>query len=401
MEELRITERQARRFMLLKHGLLGPYRFRGSRGALEFVRQAGCIQFDPVDVCGKNAELTLQSRVKGFTKQTLNALLYEQRALVDYPDKNTAIIPTEDWPYFERYREAARKCGAQFEDMAALERRALDYIRENGPVSSASLPIEGRTRWHSAIHWSGDWHGTHPAARAALEQLYSTGELVIHHKQGARKFYDLARRHVPREVLEAPDPLPCDRDHLKWRVKRRIGAVGLMWDRPSDAWLHIWNLDSAARKDAFERLAAEGEIVPAQLAGMRDCLWFRAEDIPIMEAALGDKRFTPRCEVIAPLDPLMWDRKLIRRLFGFHYSWEIYTPADKRRYGYYVLPVIYGESFAGRLEAAAEGDTLRLKNLWLEDGFRNTSAFERALDDCIARLAGFNGCARVACEYEI
>ncbi len=401
MEELRITERQARRFMLLKHGLLGPYRFRGSRGALEFVRQAGCIQFDPVDVCGKNAEMTLQSRVKGFTKQALHTLLYETRALVDYPDKNTSIIPTEDWPYFERYREAARKCGAQFEGMAALEQRALDYIRANGPVSSASLPIEGRTRWHSAIHWSGDWHGDHPAARAALEQLYSTGKLVIHHKQGARKFYDLAERHVPREILEAPDPLPDDRDHLMWRVKRRIGAVGLMWNRPSDAWLHIWNLDSAARKDAFERLAAAGEIVPAQLDGMRDCLWFRTEDMPIMEAALGDKRFAPRCEVIAPLDPLMWDRKLIRRLFGFHYSWEVYTPADKRRYGYYVLPVIYGENFAGRLEAAAEGDTLRLKGMWLEDGFQNTAAFERALDDCLARLAGFNGCARVSREYEI
>lgn len=78
--EIRIAERQARRFMLLKHGLLGPYRFRGGSGALEFVRKEDCIQFEPVDVCGKNAELTLQSRVKGFTKQTLDELLYRQRA---------------------------------------------------------------------------------------------------------------------------------------------------------------------------------------------------------------------------------------------------------------------------------------------------------------------------------
>lgn len=123
--------------------------------------------------------------------------------------------------------------------------------------------------------------------------MYSIGKLVIHHKHGARKVYDLAERHVPREILEAPDPLPCDCDHLMWRVKRRISVVGLMWNRPSDVRLHIWDMDPAARKDAFERLAAAGEIVPAQLTGMRDRLWFRAGDMPVMEAALSDKRFMP------------------------------------------------------------------------------------------------------------
>ena len=104
-----LTRRQARRFLLLHHGLIGAYRFRGKQGAYDFVRQAGCIQFDPVDVCGKNAELTLQSRVQGFTKQTLWQLLYRDRLLVDYPDKNLSILPTEDWPYFERYRRSARE----------------------------------------------------------------------------------------------------------------------------------------------------------------------------------------------------------------------------------------------------------------------------------------------------
>ena len=93
---IRLTNRQARQFMLLKQGLLGKYRFEGKPGALAFVRQAGCIQFDPVDACGKNAELTLQSRVKGFTKGMLGELLYEDRRLVDYPDKNRSILPARD-----------------------------------------------------------------------------------------------------------------------------------------------------------------------------------------------------------------------------------------------------------------------------------------------------------------
>lgn len=123
-----LTNRQARQFMLLKQGLLGEYRFIGKQGAYEYVRQAGCIQFDPVDACGKNAELTLQSRVKGFTKKMLYELLYEDRLLLDFPDKNLSILPMEDWPYFERYREAARKCGKQFPELPKLEEQAKNYI---------------------------------------------------------------------------------------------------------------------------------------------------------------------------------------------------------------------------------------------------------------------------------
>lgn len=167
---LYISSRQARQFILLKQGLLGGYRFSGKQGALDYVRQAGCIQFDPVDACGKNAELTLQSRVKGFTKQMLYDLLYTDRALVDYPDKQLAIFPVEDWPYFARYRNMARENAAQFPDLPELEAHAKTYIRENGPVCSDELPVEGEIHWHSSIHWSGNWHGKSNAARSVLEQ---------------------------------------------------------------------------------------------------------------------------------------------------------------------------------------------------------------------------------------
>ena len=98
-----ITKRQAGQFILAKQGLIGTYRFAGKAGAYDYVRQAGCIQYDPVDVCGKNAELTLQSRVKGFKKSMLRDLLYKDRLLTDYADKELSIWPTEDWPYFSSY----------------------------------------------------------------------------------------------------------------------------------------------------------------------------------------------------------------------------------------------------------------------------------------------------------
>lgn len=395
-----LTARQARRFLLLHHGLLGPHRFTGKDGALAFVRQAGCIQFDPVNVCGRNAELTLQSRVKGFTRDTLGALLYGDRALIDYPDKNLAILPVEDWPYMERYRARARRGGGEFPGLAALEAQALHYIEENGPVASDELPIEGSIAWHSSIHWSGNWHGESNAARSVLEQLYSTGALVIHHKRGTRKVYDLASRHIAPELLAAPDPLPQELEHLAWRVKRRIGAVGLLWNRASDAWLGILGMRTPERTAAFETLLARGEILPVRVDGVRDTLYLRACDEPTLRLAMSGERFSPRCEVIAPLDPLMWDRKLVRALFGFDYTWEIYTPAEKRKFGYYVLPLLWGEGFVGRVEAVADAKAgvLRVCHIWLEDGVRRTKALDAALAGCMRRLAGLNGCGKVIWE---
>lgn len=396
-EILHMTNQQARQFMLLKQGLLGEHRFIGKQGALDYVRQAGCIQFDPVDVCGKNAELTLQSRVKGFTKRTLHELLYENRKLVDFPDKNLSIFPIEDWPYFERYRRAARESGIRFPELAQLEEQTKSYIAQNGAVSSDDLPVDGNIHWHSAIHWSGAWDGKTNAARAILEQLYSTGELVLHHKQRARKYYALARDYMPEQLLNAPDPLPDDFEHIKWRVLRRISAVGLLWNRLSDAWLNIWGMKSPERKRAFGELLEAGKILEVQVEGIKNCLYCNARDLPLAERALEDGTYKSRCEFLAPLDCFLWDRNLIKELFGFDYRWEIYTPAVKRKYGFYVLPVLYGERFVGRIEAVSEKKTgvLTVKNLWFEDGIKQTKKLLTAVQSCVKRFARFNECKEI------
>ena len=117
MQELKLTLSEARRFILYKQGLLGEYRFYGKDGVLEFVRQAGCIQFDPIDVCGRNAELVLQSRVADFTKNMLYELLYEDRKLLDNWDKNLSIISVENWPNFKRDRDWHLEHERSFEEI--------------------------------------------------------------------------------------------------------------------------------------------------------------------------------------------------------------------------------------------------------------------------------------------
>ena len=391
---LTITRDQAKRFILSKQGLLGAYRFTGKDGAYRYVRQAGCIQYDPVDVCGRNAELTLLSRVKGFKKQILADLIYRDRLLVDYPDKELSIWPAEDWPYFKSYRDRSLEHKKRFPGFGALEERAVAYIREHGPVSSDTLPIDGDIFWHSSMHWSGNWHGRSPAARSVLEQMYTDGILLIHHKAGTRKFYDLADRYLSPALLGAPCPCPDDDSFIRWRILRRIGAVGLLWDRRSDAFLGI-GMTAPQRSAAFEALAARGEILPVETEGIRQPLYMLSQDAPLMDAVLdGTADRKARLEFLAPLDPMLWDRKLIEALWDYQYSWEIYTPAEKRRYGHYVLPMLYGESFIGRIEAAADRKNSRLdvKNIWFEPGARRGKRLDAAIIRSLHRLAAFNGC---------
>ena len=392
---LKVSKSQARQFMLIRQGLMGEHRFTGKDGAYGYVRQAGCLQYDPVDVCGKNAELTLQSRVKGFRKQMLDDLLYKDRLLVDYTDKELSIWPSEDWPYFSAYRQRSMEHGRKFEGIRELEETAIDFIRKNGAVSSDMLPIEGKIFWHSSMHWSGNWHTESNAARSVLEQLYTDGVLLIHHKSGSRKFYDLAERYLSPELLNAPDPC-SDRDSFTdWRILRRIGAVGMLWNRRSDAWLGI-EMTAQQREESFERLERSGNITGIEVDGIRFPSYVLSADMPMMKAVMNGQADTKqRLEFLAPLDPMLWDRKLIEALWGFRYSWEIYTPAAKRQYGYYVLPIIYGDRFIGRIEPRADrkAGILTVNGIWLEPGVIQTKKLTGRIDSAVRRLARFNGCS--------
>ncbi|QUC67187.1 winged helix-turn-helix domain-containing protein [Aristaeella hokkaidonensis] len=392
---LTVTLPQARQFILLKQGLLGDYRFIRKDGAYQYVRQAGCIQFDPVDVCGRNAELTLQSRVKGFRKKMLHDLLYRDRLLVDYSDKELSIWPCEDWPFFSGYRERSTAHGRQFPGIPELEKEAVNYIRKHGPVSSDTLPIEGTIFWHSSMHWSGHWEKESLAARSVLEQLYTDGTLLIHHKSGSRKYYDLAEKYLPAALLNAPNPFPDEASLTDWRIRRRIGAVGLLWNRNSTAWLGI-NMTTEQRNAAFARLEKSGSIVPLQVEGIRFPLYLLSEDLPLLESVIDGQADTKaRLEFLAPLDPMLWDRKLIEAVWDYQYSWEIYTPAVKRKYGYYVLPIVYGDRFVGRIEPKADRktNTLTVQNVWLEPGVRKTKPLSGKIDKAAQRLARLNDCS--------
>lgn len=385
MKTAALTNKQARRFMLLKQGLIGNYKFSGKQGVLDFIGQAGCIQFDPIDVCGKNPELVLQSRVKGFTKQMLYSLLYEDRTLLDYFDKNLSIMETTHWPYFRRYRQAHESGGRSHDEVNEVCDEIKRIIAEKGPVSSADVGFDDKVNWY--------WSNT-KLARAALETMYFRGDLVVHHKKGTIKYYDLAENWISAELLSAPEPYPDELDHQKWRVQRRIGAVGLLWNKPSDAWLNIWGLKSGQRNEIFRQLLIEDKIIEITVDGIKEKLYCLSSDRALLEAVLEEPELKARCELIAPLDNMLWDRRLIKALFDFDYKWEIYTPKEQRKYGYYVLPLLYGDSFIGRVEAIRDrkAKTLVMQNLWYEEGVKQTKTLQTAINKRMCKFASFNEC---------
>ena len=382
MDRIYLTKKQARQFLLLKHGLLGDYRFAGKEGILSFVRQAGCVQFDPVDVCGRNADLVLQSRVKGYQKTMLYELLYVDRKLVDYFDKNLAILPIENWKYFGRERKIHEEWERSHAEILEVQERVHGEIARRGPLFSADLDMAEKVSWY--------WSDTR-LARAALEHMYFVGELGIHHKSGTLKYYDLIENCIPAELLSQPEPHPSDFDYRKWLVLERIGSVGLLWNRASDAWLGIRGLKAAGRNAIFEALLKEEKIIAVEVEEIGEPLYCRREDAGLAAFVLENAPVKKRCEFIAPLDNLLWDRKLIEAVFDFSYKWEIYTPKEQRKYGYYVLPVLYGDRFVGRIEMAYDKrlKKLDLRNIWYEQDVRLTKALQRDVERRIRRFERF------------
>jgi len=389
--KIKLTKEEARRVLLAHQGLLPPRSLAGKAGVLEYIGRVGCIQFDPLNIAGRSPELVLQARVRDFGPALLDELLYRDRALLDGWDKMMAIYRTEDWPYFSRRREAARqRYGGKDRPVVGVLPQVRRELAERGPLSSLELEI------NATVDWA--WAPTR-LARAALESMYFWGELIVHHKVNTRKVYDFAARHLPAELLAAPDPNRTEAEQHDWHILRRLGGVGLLWDKAGDAWLGLREIGSRGRSEAFARLLAQGKVVEVVVADLAAPFYLRQTDLPQLERALTEDP-APQAAVLAPLDNLLWDRRLVAALFDFDYRWEVYKPAAERQYGYYVLPVLYGDKFVARCELVRDkkNRTLTIRNWWWEPGTDRTDDLRAALTECFRAFLAFCGADSLRAE---
>ena len=390
------SKRQARLFLLRHQRLITDGLPEGKMSIYDYVRHVGCIQYDPLSIAGHNHELVLQARLPGFQPEMASELLYKDRLLLDGWDKNMSIYCTEDWPYFQRRREAAAARHQGNEVMSAMVNHVRGEIETRGPLSSLDLESKEKIDWA----WA-------PArlSRAAMESMYFWGELSIHHRVHTRRYYDFTAKLLPAGLLSTSDPNVTEEEHHDWYVERRIGSIGLQWNKSGDGWLGISGMKSKERTAAVQRLLQKDKIREVQVEGVKLPLYLRTADTPELEAVLQREEAageghgeTVFAAALAPLDNLLWDRELIRQLFGFHYRWEVYKPVVEREYGYYVLPLLYGDRFIGRMEPVMnkKSGILNIVRWWWEPGETLISGMLPALIRALTSLARSTGASAIS-----
>ena len=369
--------------MLACQGLYPPRNWEGKRGVKSYFQQVRSIQFDPINVVGRNPDLVLQSRVVDYKPSLLDGLLYEDRYLVDNWDKMASLSLAEDWPYFSRYRDRMEEIfGVPSEVVMSLAPTVLEQIKREGPQSSLDFDFIKKTNWA--------WGPTR-VTRASLEGLYKMGRLGVHHRVSNRRYFDLIENLLPKELLSIPDPNQSMETYQRWHVLRRIGAMGLAHPNAGEQWGGMIALKSPRRREIMRDLIADGEIVVIEIEGLKgEEFYMRREDYEGLHKNLGAQP-NPRAAFIAPLDNLLWDRKTIKKLFDFSYMWEVYKPKKQREYGYYVLPVLYGEQFVGRVDPAFDKKTgvLTINNWWWEGGVEVGQEMANALRDCLKAFLSY------------
>jgi uncharacterized protein YcaQ len=386
MQKINLSKKQLRKFLIIYQGLCYPKSFEGYTGIKEFVKRVGCVQYDPLNVVGRNIDLILQSRIDNYKADMLDNLMYEDRVLIDGWDKMMSVYCTEDWPFFERIR--MRK---KIEIEGLLKRRnsseaimyvdtIKDYLAEKGSCLPSKIDL-GKAN-------NGGWgHGK--LSSACMDYMFNVGILGVKEKKNVQKVYDLIENILPKEILQIKDPFDNDKSFYKWYFKRRIGSIGIYWDRNGGGWLGNFVSEKKLRTEILQELSDEGELLRVDVEGFNENFYIRAEDSKMLSVI--EQNFEKKVTFLAPLDNLLWDRKLIKDIFDFEYSWEVYIPVSKRKYGYYVLPVLYGDRIVARFEPEKHrGDApLAIKNWWWEDGYKVTDEVINEVMDCFERFCKF------------
>ena len=354
----------------------------------------GSLQFDPLDVTGRNHDLILAARIDGYRRAWTDALLYEERWLYETYNKGLSLVPTAELPWYRitwdhNDREHG---GTTFTDHAPLVEELLERIRSDGPLSSTD--IEPR----AAIDWY--WRPTNQV-RAILEALAEAGVLGLSRREGNRRVYDLAERLFPPELLAQRPP---EIDQRRHKLLSRYRAHGLLGTGgQSEIWFGTGRT-AADRRVLRADLVDAGALVPVEVEGVRGTRYVMGEEIAVLEEAArsvaAGEPAGPGVTFLAPLDPFVWDRDLLRSLFDFDYVWEVYVPAAKRRWGYYVLPMLAGDRLIGRIEPRIERKTgtLRIIDLWWENGIDPPASpgLVASLVDALMAHARFAGVQSIA-----
>jgi uncharacterized protein YcaQ len=389
---VKVTADAARRFLVARH-FLAPARSLegGPDTVLDFLRRFGSIQYDPIAVAGRSHDIVFHARLAGYHPVWCDQL-YERREIFEAVNKGLSFVLAIDYPWFRA--TASRSSRRILAENAEAAERVLEKVRVDGPLSALDFD---RQRGETV-----DWFGVKTnVVRAVLEAYTVTGVLGLARRDGNRRYYDLIERLLPRDVLEHEVPL---KEQLRHKMLSRYRAHGLLG--ASSGGDVFGGLGPAKPDPRFpeypgrtalrEELIEDGELVPCEVDGVRGTRFVLRSEMPVFEAPP-----EPPASVafLSPFDPLVWDRGLLGSLFDFEYVWDLFFPPEKRRWGYYVLPILFRDRLVGRIEPRIDRDDARVRvlGIWWEEGFapRRADGFVDAMREALRAYLGFAGADRL------
>jgi len=351
----------------------------GPLDVLSLIRDLGYVQIDTIRNVTRAHHHILWSRNQNYREPMLWKLLQE-RSLFEHFTHDAALIPMEFFPVWQRQYDrmkAKLPFRQNWKDGADLHNDIHERITNEGPLSTHAFDtkITGKKEM-----WA------RPPHKRALDHMWYTGRLATCHRKNFTKFYDIAERVIPSELK---GHLVRDEVQMQWLCEFALSRLGIA--TPGELQ-NFWDVASAAE-------------IKAWLAGAEDCIepvmveshrgeWKEAFAALDIEARLANLKIsTSRLRILNPFDPLVRDRKRLERIFGFDYKIEIFVPAAKRKWGYYVYPLLEGDRFVGRIELKADRKTgtLSMLNLWPEEGVKWTEKRQEKLNSELNRLARLVG----------
>jgi uncharacterized protein len=374
----------ARALHLAAQGLIRPAAQPATkRDVLAMIRRMGALQIDSISIVARSPYLVLWSRLGPYDSAWLDDLLARGQ-LFEYWSHAACFLPSEDWPLYRRdMLERHGRTRHWLEEHDEIAQRVLAHLRSDGPARSS---VWARADGLKATGW-WDWK----PEKIALEALFSTGELMVARRENFQRVYDLRERILPNW---SDAGIPTEEEARRGLALKSVRALGVTKARWVPDYFKRPVKGTAA---LLERLADEGLLLRAHVDGWEVPGYIHLENARLArQAARGTLRHESTT-LLSPFDPVVWDRTRLLELWGFHYRIEVYTPALKRRYGYYTLPILHRGRLVGRLDPKAHraDGVLEIRRIHLEEGIEPVPDLVDGLVTALTDFAGWQQLDRV------
>jgi uncharacterized protein YcaQ len=356
-----------------------------SHSVPEVVRRLGYVQIDTIAVVERAHHHVLWTRLPTYEASQLDRAQGEERQILEYWAHAAAYLPMEDYRFcLPRMAASRRRHAAWFRAHKSLTQHVLQRIRAEGPLRAADFEAEPG-------HRAGPWWDWKPA-KLALEYLFHAGDLLVTYRRGFQKYFDLAERVLPSHVnTTRPTPLAYGR-HL---IRRTLECHGLATEKEIT---YQKPYARTAVRQAVRAMTAQGTLLPVTVEGLPGVYLVQPEHLEQTLTTSPDSAPTAApVRLLSPFDNLVIQRQRLQQLFGFHYQIECYVPAAKRQYGYFCLPILWGERFVGRVDPKAHRSAGRLEVLSCsgDSELHGHADFWAAFALALQAFAAFNGCTSV------